>query len=104
MSRFKHHVFVCQNQRTAEDPRGCCLAKGSDTVLDRLKELIHAKGLKKQIRINKAGCLDQCALGVSIVVYPEGIWYGRVTLADVDEIVERHLIGGQPVKRLRTDA
>jgi (2Fe-2S) ferredoxin len=57
--------------------------------------------LKGNIRANKAGCLDQCELGVSVVVYPEGVWYGRVTLDDVNEIVERHLIGGTPVERLR---
>ena len=78
------------------------MAKGSDKVLDRLKELVHQHGLKRKIRINKAGCLDQCALGISIVVYPEGVWYGRVTLADVDEIFEKHIVGGQPVERLRT--
>lgn len=102
MSRFEKHVFVCQNERKPDDPRGCCLAKGSAEVLDRLKETIHKRGLNRKIRINKAGCLDQCALGVSIVVYPEGVWYGRVSLNDVEEIVEKHLIGGQPVERLRT--
>jgi (2Fe-2S) ferredoxin len=39
--------------------------------------------------------------GPSIVVYPEGIWYGHVSVADVPEIVERHLVGGEPVERLR---
>jgi (2Fe-2S) ferredoxin len=34
------------------------------------------------------------------VVYPEGVWYGGVTLADVDEIVESHIVGGKPVERL----
>jgi (2Fe-2S) ferredoxin len=100
--RFIRHVFVCQNERPCEDPRGCCKAKGSGDVLDKLKEAAHARGLKGKIRINKAGCLDQCSEGVSIVVYPEGVWYGHVTVADVEEIVEKHLVGGQPVERLRT--
>ncbi|MBI2901270.1 MAG: hypothetical protein HYY17_13890 [Planctomycetes bacterium] len=103
MARFEKHVFVCQNERKPDDPRGCCLAKGSAGILDRLKGELHKRGLHRRIRINKAGCLDQCALGVSIVVYPEAVWYGRVTLADVDEIIEKHLVGGTPVERLRTD-
>jgi (2Fe-2S) ferredoxin len=35
-----------------------------------------------------------------MVVYPEGVWYGGVTPADVPEIVDRHLVGGAPVERL----
>ncbi len=103
MPRFVRHVFVCQNERPADDPRGCCSAKQSAAVLDKLKELVHARGLKGKVRVNKAGCLDQCALGVSVVVYPEGVWYGRVTVADVPEILEKHIVGGMPVERLRTD-
>ena len=79
------------------------MARGAEQVLDRLKEETHKRGLKKEVRINKSGCLDQCAQGVSIVVYPEGVWYGHVTPADVDEIVENHLVGGHPVERLRVD-
>jgi len=53
------------------------------------------------MRANEAGCLDQCEHGVTVVVYPEGVWYGGVTPADVPEIVEQHLQGGVPVERLR---
>ena len=59
-----------------------------------------SRNLAKTIRANVAGCLDACAQGVAVVVYPEGVWYGGVTVADVPEIVESHLIGGRPVERL----
>ena len=58
-------------------------------------------GLKGQIRANSAGCMDACAFGVTVVVYPEGVWYGHVKLEDVDEILQSHIIGGVPVERLR---
>jgi (2Fe-2S) ferredoxin len=58
------------------------------------------RGIRETVRANKAGCLDQCEIGPTVVVYPEAVWYGHVTPADVDEIIESHIIGGQPVERL----
>lgn len=100
--KYEKHVFVCLNERAVGDPRGCCKLKGSEEILNTMKEEIKKRGLNKKIRINKAGCLDQCSKGVSIVVYPEGVWYGKVTQNDVMEIVESHLIGNKPVARLQT--
>jgi len=70
-------------------------------VLSRFKELVAKLGLKGQVRANAAGCMDACAFGITVVVYPEGVWYGRVKLEDVDEIVQSHLVEGRPVERLR---
>jgi (2Fe-2S) ferredoxin len=100
MPGFDRHVFVCTNERAADHPRGCCKSKDGVAVRDRLKQELTARGLSKLIRANNAGCLDQCELGVSVVVYPEQVWYGGVTVADIPEIVERHLIGGEIVTRL----
>ncbi len=98
---YQRHVFVCTNQREPGNPKGCCADKGADAVRDAFKRILHEKGLKGAIRANAAGCLDQCARGVSVVVYPEQVWYGGVKAEDVLEIVEHHLIGGVPVERLR---
>ena len=101
MSRFTHHVFICTNDRKKDDARGSCTACGSADVVEAFKSELSKRGLKGKIRANKAGCLDACELGASVVVYPEGVWYGRVKASDVNEIIEKHLIGGQPVERLR---
>lgn len=67
---------------------------------DKLKKELVRVGLRGKVRANKAGCLDQCEHGVTVVVYPEQVWYGGVTVDDVSEIVESHLMGGQYVQRL----
>ena len=100
MARFRHHVFVCENRRPEDDPRGCCACKGSEAVRAALKAELKRRGLKGLVRANGAGCLDACPHGPSIVVYPEGVWYGHVRVEDVPEIVEQHLIRGKPVVRL----
>lgn len=100
---YEKHVFICINERPKENPTGCCKSKGSEEVLEIMKEEIKKRKLSGKIRINRAGCLGQCAKGISIVVYPEGVWYGHVTKENVPEIIESHLLGHQPVARLRTD-
>lgn len=101
MPPYERHVFVCENSRPESDPKGCCRAKGSPEIRAKLKAGMKARGLEGRVRINAAGCLDQCEHGVTVVVYPEAVWYGHVTLDDVEEILESHIVGGRPVERLR---
>jgi len=100
MPGYQRHVFVCVNDRPADDPRGCCLAKGSQQVRDQLKKGLKTRGLNRIVRANASGCLDACAFGATVVIYPEGVWYGGVTVADVEEIIERHIIRGEVIERL----
>ena len=100
MPSFQRHVFVCTNERPADHPKGSCKAKGGVEVRDELKSQLKKIGLSKLVRANNAGCLDQCERGVSVVVYPEQVWYGGVTVDDIPEIVDKHLVHGQVVERL----
>lgn len=98
---FQRHVFICTNRRPDDHPKGCCAAKGSEEVRALFKEELEKRGLKGLVRANAAGCLDQCAFGVTVVVYPDAVWYARVKPEDVREIVDEHIVGGRPVERLR---
>ncbi len=100
MAKFQRHLFVCTNERSPDDKRGDCSSKGAADVLGEFKKKLHDAGLKRVVRPNKAGCLDQCEHGCTVVVYPEQVWYGGVTTADVDEIIQSHILGGVPVARL----
>jgi (2Fe-2S) ferredoxin len=100
MSRFKRHIFICVNQRQAGHPKGCCADKGSVALRDFFKEEVARLGLKGAVRANKSGCLDACANGPTVVVYPDGVWYWVGTKADVTEIMERHIVKGEIVERL----
>jgi (2Fe-2S) ferredoxin len=104
MPSFEKHIFICGNQRPPGNPRGCCDPSGQAKLQKLFKQKLAERGLKGKVRANQAGCLDQCEHGPNLVVYPDAVWYGYVTDADVDEIIESHIVGGQPVERLRLAA
>jgi (2Fe-2S) ferredoxin len=101
MKRYEKHIFICENKRPPDDPRGCCLDKGSAAIREKFKQRVKELGLKTTVRANSAGCLDACEFGPGIVVYPEQVWYGGVTIDDVEEIIQSHIINNIPVERLK---
>jgi len=101
MKALERHLFVCVNERAPDNPKGCCCSKGAPEIRSRLKKLAFDAGLRGRVRINSAGCLDRCEAGVTIVVYPEAVWYGGVTTDDVEELFQEHVLAGRPVERLR---
>lgn len=100
MSYFRHHVFFCVNRR--DDGRECCQDHDAEAARAYVKDRIKALGLsgKGEVRINSAGCLDRCSEGPVVVVYPDETWYTYVDRADLDEIIEEHLVHGRVVQRL----
>ncbi len=101
MSYYRKHVFFCINQR--DPPEACCANRGATGMQAYAKQRIKELGLsgKGEVRINKSGCLDRCDEGPCVVVYPDAVWYTYVDRADIDEIIDRHVVGGEIVERLR---
>jgi (2Fe-2S) ferredoxin len=95
MEIFEKHVFVCTSGKV-------CSKDGGEEVCSALRQEVIARGLKGRVRINKAGCFDQCGNGPMVVVYPESTWYAHVRPTDADQLVE-HLIDGKPLERLLYD-
>jgi len=95
MEIFEKHAFVCTSGKV-------CSKDGGEEVCSALRQEVVARGLKGRVRINKAGCFDQCGNGPMVVVYPESTWYAHVRPTDADQLVE-HLIDGKPLERLLYD-
>ena len=89
---FRSNVLVCGGTG--------CTSSNSEQIIEKLQEEIKAQGLEKEVNVIRTGCFGLCALGPSMVVYPEGAFYSRVTVEDVPEIVSEHLLKGRIVKRL----
>jgi (2Fe-2S) ferredoxin len=101
MTQPTRHLFVCHNDRPVGG-RPSCGAGGAAEVLSALQRAIGGDpDLWGQVAITPCACLGPCFEGPTIVVYPDAVWYGGVTAADVPELVSSHLREGRPVQRLR---
>ena len=89
---YRSNVLVCGGTG--------CSSSNSQEIMRRLEEEIKKKGLDKEVNVVCTGCFGLCSLGPVVIVYPEGSFYSKVTLADIPEIVEEHLLKGRIVKRL----
>ena len=100
MSYYQHHVFFCLNQR--EKGEACCANLGAEAAFAHMKARVKALGIngENQVRINRAGCLDRCGEGPVLVIYPQAVWYTFVDNADIDEIIDHHLLQNKVVERL----
>jgi (2Fe-2S) ferredoxin len=89
------HVFVCTTVG-----RHHCGGQGSEHILQRLRDEVERLELT-WVRTTRMGCNQQHHQGPILIVYPDGVWYGRLRVEDVDEIIAEHLVAGRPVERLR---
>ena len=99
MKPYSHHIFVCLGKR--------CAKKGSEALLDALKELVKKRGLKGQVRVSRSGCVKACKetdtegeFSPVVIVYPDGVWYKNVRKEDLPDILESHTEKNEPARRL----
>jgi len=97
---YGRHIFFCLNER--KNGEDSCSQHNAQAGFDRCKARVKEMGLAGpgKVRVNKAGCMDRCAGGPVVVVYPECVWYTFVDNQDIDEIVDSHLKDGKVVERL----
>ncbi len=91
----RSHVLICGGTG--------CTSSNSAAIMEKMKAELEAVGLQDEVNVVLTGCFGLCALGPIMVVYPEGTFYSRVSVDDVTEIVNEHLVKGRPVKRLVYD-
>jgi (2Fe-2S) ferredoxin len=96
---YDKHIFICINERKNSERLSCGEAHGMELVA-AFKTGIKSRNLTLKLRAQKAGCLDICDFGPTMVVYPEGVFYVGVAVSDVDEIIDEHIINNRPVERL----
>ena len=92
----ERHVFVCSQGKS-------CAKVGSAEVYQAFRDRLKASGLKPKVMVTGCGSIGFCDRGVAVAIYPEQVWYSRVTVDDVEEIWTEHVLGGRVVERLRDE-
>ena len=98
--KYDKHIFICINERDENNPKGDCTRCGGKDIRLKFVQLINQHGLKGKVRANKSGCLDACELGAAVVIYPDNIWYTRVSPDDVEEIFKTSILKNDVVERV----
>lgn len=88
----RRHVVLCGGTG--------CLSSHSAEIREEFVKLINANGLQEKVTVNQVGCFGFCSQGPFVKIYPEDTLYRMVKISDVEEIVEKDLIGGEVVDRL----
>ena len=92
MEIYRAHVLCCGGTG--------CTSSGSAQIIERFEQKIRENGLDKEVKVIRTGCFGLCEAGPVVIIYPEGTFYSRVKVDDVDEIVSEHLLKGRPVQHL----
>jgi (2Fe-2S) ferredoxin len=100
---YDKHIFICTNQRAEGAHRKSCGETHGMEIVDAFKKGLKELNLPIKLRAQKAGCLDICDFGQTVVVYPEGVFYVGVELADVEEIIREHIVNNRIVERLKLE-
>lgn len=92
MNLYRSHVLVCAGAG--------CVSSGCQATQNALVDEIAKLGLDREIKVIETGCIGTCDLGPVIVVYPDGVFYRKVTADDAREIAREHLLKGRTVQHL----
>jgi (2Fe-2S) ferredoxin len=96
--RFEKHIFICANDKAPG--KACCGMEHGLALVAKFRDILKEKGLNGNIRAQRSGCLDACSKGPSLVIYPEGTYYGNVELIVVERIIDQHILQGKEVEDL----
>ena len=92
MEKYRANLLMCAGTG--------CVASGTPKVRDALKAELEKRGLADEIKIVLTGCNGFCAEGPVMLVYPEEIFYQKLTVEDIPTLVEEHFLKGRPYEKL----
>ncbi len=100
MPKPQIQILVCVNERAPDARKPSCGPRGDLEVYRRFKDGVRARGIRDHVMVVRTGCLKHCSRGITVNIWPPNLWYARVTLDDVDEILDRSVLAEEEIERL----
>ena len=101
MAKPEIQILVCTNERSSDARKPSCGPRGALEVYRRFKDGVRQRGIRDRVMVVRTGCLKHCSRGITVNIWPRNVWYARVTLDDVEEILDRSVVGDEEIARLR---
>lgn len=84
----ERQILVCINERPPDNPKGSCKPRGSLDLYAKIREAVAARGLKGKVAVNTTNCLKSCPFGPTVVVWPQGAYYGSMSPDKIDALLD----------------
>ena len=99
MPKPELQILVCVNDRGEAASRPSCGRRTGIEVYQALKDEVRSRGLRDRVLVTRTGCLRHCSRGVTVAAWPANSWHGGVEPADVGELLDALLAGGDLERR-----
>ena len=96
--RPKYTIYMCQVKRPPNFPKPSCVREGREDLLPYTQEKVMANDMMTEVAVIPTGCLNRCQFGPVMTVEPGSFMYVDLTKEKIDEIFEKHIKNGEPVK------
>ncbi|MBE5759257.1 MAG: NADH-quinone oxidoreductase subunit NuoF [Clostridiales bacterium] len=92
MEGYEQQILICGGTG--------CTSSGSIDLYKELVRQINEKGLADKVAVIKTGCFGLCALGPIMITQPDGCFYSKLKMENIERIIDEHIIGGNPIREL----
>ncbi|KAI4453957.1 nadh-quinone oxidoreductase subunit f [Holotrichia oblita] len=86
------HILICGGTG--------CQSAASEDIFNKFNSELKKNDLTKEVQAVMTGCFGFCEQGPIVKIYPDNIFYVKVSPDDVAEIIAEHVIKGRRVQRL----